>query len=84
MFKVLPFSSQIKKYAKSHNIASKLEKQIHLLKTNTKHPSLNVELLEPKKHGIYSFRIDRKYRALFIFRPDKDAIEILLLTLHYK
>jgi len=43
-----------------------------------------MELLEPKIHGVYSFRIDRKYRVLFVFRPDRKAIEILSITVHYR
>jgi len=50
---------------------------------NPAYPSLNLELLEPKQYGIYSFRIDRKFRAIFIFRPDKKAVEILNITVHY-
>jgi hypothetical protein len=34
------------------------------------HSSLNTELLEPKHRLIYSFRIDKKYRALFICLPE--------------
>jgi len=32
---------------------------------------------------IYSFRLDRKYRAIFIYL-EEDAIEIITLTNHYK
>ncbi|MBU4014017.1 MAG: hypothetical protein KJ550_11185 [Proteobacteria bacterium] len=46
------------------------------------HPSLNTELLEPKHRLIYSFRIDRRYRALFICLPE-DTTEILAVTKHY-
>lgn len=54
-----------------------------LLENNVYHPSLNVELLEPKKMGIYSFRIDRKYRAIFIFREKNEVIEVINVTVHY-
>ena len=40
------------------------------------------ELLEPKHRLIYSFRIDRKYRALFIGLTE-DKIEIIAVTKHY-
>ncbi|MBK9331623.1 MAG: type II toxin-antitoxin system YoeB family toxin, partial [Ignavibacteria bacterium] len=42
----------------------------------------NTELLEPHWRGIYSFRIDQKYRALFIM-ADGEA-EIFQITNHYK
>ena len=81
---ILPLSEKVKKKIEKHNLQSKFDKQIKLFKQNPKHPSLNVELLEPKEYGIYSFRIDKKYRGLFIFRPDKQAIEILTITVHYQ
>jgi len=71
------------KILRKYRLQSKFEKQIKLLTENPKHPSLNLELLEPKKYGIYSFRIDRKFRALLIFRQDKNILEILNITVHY-
>jgi len=47
------------------------------------HPSLNTELLEPKHRLIYSFRIDKKYRALFICLPG-DKVEVVSVTKHYR
>ena len=47
------------------------------------YPSLNTELLEPKHRLIYSFRIDKKHRALFICLPD-DKIEVIAVTKHYR
>lgn len=81
---ILPLSEKVKKKIEKHNLQSRFDKQIDLLNQNQKYPSLKVELLEPKEYGIYSFRIDRKYRGLFIFRPDKQAIEILAITVHYQ
>jgi Txe/YoeB family toxin of Txe-Axe toxin-antitoxin module len=69
---------------KKYLLQSKFEKQINLLANNPQHPSLHLELLEPRDYGVYSFRIDRKFRALFIFRPDLKAIEILNITIHYQ
>ena len=80
---ILPIPPKLDSKIRKHNLQKKFQKQITLLKENPRHPSLNVELLEPKKHGVYSFRIDRKYRALFIFRPDKNALEIIAITVHY-
>jgi Txe/YoeB family toxin of Txe-Axe toxin-antitoxin module len=70
-------------YLKIHGLIGKYEKASLLLAQNIKHPSLNVELLEPKWRGIYSFRLDRKYRALF-FINKKGLVEIICFTNHYK
>jgi plasmid maintenance system killer protein len=61
----------------------KYQKQIAVLGKNPRHPSLNLEILEPKNRGIYSFRLDKKYRGLFIYRDDLKAIEIIAVTCHY-
>lgn len=68
---------------KRYGLKRKFEKQIVYLKENPKHPSLNFELLEPKSRRIYSIRIDRQFRALLKFLPDKETIEIILITNHY-
>lgn len=81
---ILPLSEKVKDKINKHHLQKKFNKQTKLFKLNSKHPSLNVELLEPKEYGVYSFRIDRKYRGLFIFRPDRQAIEILTITVHYQ
>jgi Txe/YoeB family toxin of Txe-Axe toxin-antitoxin module len=81
---ILPLNTQLNKKIKKYSLEKKFNKQLNLLSSNPKHPSLSVKLLKPKQYGIYSFRIDKKFRALFIFRPDKKAIEILNITLHYQ
>ena len=73
----------IKKYINKHGILKKWEKAKKLFENNPSHPSLNTELLEPKHRLIYSFRIDKKYRALFICLPE-DKIEIIAVTKHYR
>lgn len=80
---ILPISTKLNSKIKKYNLQKKFTKQTKLLKENPKHPGLNLELLEPKKHGIYSFRIDKKYRALLIFRKDKKSLEIIAITVHY-
>lgn len=57
---ILPLSVKIKRKIEKYSIQSKFNKQLEFLKENPKHPSLNVELLEPKEHKIYSFRINQK------------------------
>lgn len=84
MYTVLQLNNELLKKLKKCSLQKKFEKQLALFSKNPRHPSLRLELLEPKKHGIYSFRIDRKFRALFIFRQEISSIEILNITLHYQ
>ncbi|MFH1566062.1 MAG: hypothetical protein ABIB98_02565 [bacterium] len=81
---VLPFSKNVEKTIVKYRLSKKLCKQLKLLVENLKHPSLNVELLEPKRYAIYSFRIDIKFRALFVFHKEFKGIEILSITKHYR
>ncbi len=84
MLKILRLNSESEKYLRDHNLQSKFSKQIALFQYNPRHPGLHTELLEPSDKGIYSFRLDRKYRVLFIWREDRQAIEILVITAHYR
>jgi Txe/YoeB family toxin of Txe-Axe toxin-antitoxin module len=84
MTRILPLHPDLEIYLDKHQIRRKFNKQIHFIRTNPKHPSLNLELLEPADKGLYSFRIDLKYRAIFIYRSDLKAIEILTITSHYR
>lgn len=61
----------------------KFNKQVALFIFNPKHPSLNTELLLPKEYKVYSFRLDRKYRVIFLFKA-LDRIEIVDINDHYK
>ncbi len=79
---ILPLREDIKKYLQKHSLENKWVKAKNLLEHNTRHPSLHVELLEPKWRGIYSFRLDRQYRALFFIRSGK--AEIINITNHYR
>jgi len=84
MVDISPLSSFVLKKAKKHSLEKILSKQLLQLSKNPSYPSLNVELLAPKENGVYSFRLGRKYRVLFIYRDDKNLIEILTITLHYE
>ena len=81
--KIKPLRQDLIDYLVAHKLVSKYQKASALFQSNIRHPSLNVELMEPKWHGTYSFRIDRKYRALFFFAR-KDLIEVFSVTNHYK
>lgn len=73
----------LEKYLKKHNLEKKYEKAKNLFEQDPFYPSLNTELLEPKDRLVYSFRLDKKYRAIFIY-VDENTIEIVLFTNHYK
>lgn len=80
---IKPLRKDLKKYLKDHQLEKKWLKAVNLLKSNPSHPSLNLELLEPRWRGIYSFRINRKHRALFFFTSEGE-IEVFQITKHYK
>jgi len=80
--KIKPLRTDLTEYIFKNNLSKKWQKALSLFNSNLKHSSLNTELLEPHWRGIYSFRIDRKYRALFFITNDE--IEIFQITNHYK
>jgi len=80
---ILPIHEEIVKYLKKRKLLRKFEKQSKFLIHNPSYPSLNIEILEPKRFKLYSFRVDKKYRAIFIFRGP-DIVEILDVNNHYQ
>lgn len=81
--KILPLYLHLETYLEKRGLQKKFEKQTNLFKKNPFHPSLETELLEPKHLRFWSFRIDKKYRAIFIFR-DGNTIEIIDINNHYR
>ena len=79
---ISPLRQDLIDYIVKRNLIKKWQKAEILFIENTKHPSLNTELLEPKHRGIFSFRIDQKYRALFFVKNSK--AEVFAITNHYK
>ncbi len=69
-------------YLDKHKLLSKWYKAVVLFESNFRHPPLHTELLEPKEERIYSFRVDRKYRALFVI--NKNTALVFRVTNHYK
>lgn len=65
-----------------YGLREKFAKAKALFEGNPGHPSLHTELLEPKQFKIYSFRMDRKFRALFIITPG--GVELTDINLHYQ
>lgn len=81
--KIKPLREDLIKYLKKHNLEAKFTKAKKLFEADPLYPSLHVELLEPKHRLIYSLRLDRKYRALFIY-TENNEVEVIALTNHYK
>lgn len=75
--------SDLEKYLKRRGLIRKFEKQRQLIETDFRHSSLHTEILEPKHLKIYPFRIDNKYRAVFVL-VDSDTIEIVDINDHYR
>ena len=82
MPEIVEIRSDLKEYLKVHNLLKKWQKAKTLFESNPFHASLNTELLEPKHRGIYSFRLDKKYRALFIYLDE--GVEVFAITKHYR
>ena len=80
---IVDLRDDIDKYLRKYGLAKKWEKAKKLFENDPYHPSLNTELLEPKHRLIYSFRLDKKYRAIFICMPE-DKVEIITVTKHYR
>ncbi len=80
---IIDLRNDIEEYIQKHGLSKKWNKSKKFFENNPFHPSLNTELLEPKHRLIYSFRIDKKYRAIFICLPE-DKVEILAVTKHYR
>ncbi len=83
MLTIIDLREDIAEYINKHGLSGKWGKAKTLFETNPFHPSLNTELLEPRHRLIYSFRVDRQYRALFIYLPN-NTVEILAVTKHYR
>ena len=80
---IVPLHDDIVLYLKKRGLFQKFIKQVRILQKNVKHPSLNLELMEPKSFKIYSFRIDKKYRAIFNYIAP-GVIEIIDANNHYR
>jgi Txe/YoeB family toxin of Txe-Axe toxin-antitoxin module len=79
---IKPLKKKIKDDLKRYQLEKKFEKAKTLFEQNIQHPSLHVELLEPKYLKVYSFRLDKKYRVLFIVLQGE--VEVVAITSHYQ
>jgi plasmid maintenance system killer protein len=73
----------LEEYLTTRRLRSRYDKQKLLFEADIRHPGLNVELMEPKHLRIWSFRISKKYRVIFIFR-DSDTAEVVDINNHYR
>lgn len=80
---IRPLRIDLEKYLNRHQLSKKFAKQQALFQKNSRHPSLHTEILEPKHRDIYSFRLDRTYRVIFIFITSEE-VEIIAITRHYE
>ena len=83
MPKIAELRPDLQEYLDEHGLVKKWQKTKALFENNPFHASLNTELLEPKHRAIYSFRLDKKYRALFI-HLGSGAVEVFAITKHYR
>ena len=79
---IKPLRKDTEETIDKNNLRRKWNKVKKLFETNLRHPSLHTELLEPHWRGIYSFRLDKKYRALFFIAEGQ--AEVFKITKHYK
>jgi len=79
--KIQALRPDLQEYLKVHDLEKKWQKAKVFFEEDMQHPSLSVKLLKPHQHGIYSFRLDRKYRALFFL--NKGEVEVFQITNHY-
>ncbi len=77
-----PLHPDLLVYLRDHRLEKKFTKQLQFLLENFRHPSLHVEILEPKSRKIYSFRIDKRYRAIFVISQGK--VVVIDVNDHYQ
>jgi plasmid maintenance system killer protein len=81
--RVNPLRADLVRFLARRKLSHKFRKQLSFFVNNPRHPSLHTEILEPKNTRLYSFRIDQKYRAIFIFIAD-DTAEVIDINDHYQ
>lgn len=81
--RVKPLKNNLKEYLSRRNLEKKFAKQLAFFILDPRYPSLNTEVLEPREKKVYSFRIDKKFRAIFIFTAP-DEMEIIDINPHYE
>ena len=80
--KILPLRDDLYRKIVLYGLVPAWDKAVKLFECDHRYPSLHAELLEPKHHGIHSFRINQKYRALFFVKDGR--AEVFQITNHYR
>lgn len=80
--KVKPLRRDLFGYLSKRGLVRKFNKQLNLFSNNPRHPSLHTEILEPKVLKIYSFRLNQRYRVIFILIGSDEA-EVIDINDHY-
>jgi len=80
---ITPLRDDLRKVLHKYNLENKFLKQKRLFESDSYYPSLHTEKLQPVHLNIYSFRIDKKYRAIFIV-TEKKEVEIIDINMHYQ
>ncbi len=83
MIVIAPLRPDLVAYLEKRGLFGKFKKQRRLFAANSLYPSLHTELLEPHNLRIYSFRIDKRYRAIFIYIGGQ-MVEIVDINDHYQ
>ncbi len=82
MIKILTTETFDKLFARlERKIQEKAAEKTEIFKENPFHPILRTEKLHPKKHDVWSFRVDIDYRIVFRFL-EKDNIEFMFIGHH--
>ncbi len=80
--RIKPINDRVRGQASRYGLMTVFQKQLLMFMVNPRHPGLRTEKLEPKNVGLYSFRIDRKFRAIFRIRDGQ--AEIISISHHYE
>lgn len=73
---ILPLQKRLTAYLHKRGLNDKFEKQKKLLEANPYHPSLNLELLEPKRMRLFSFPWIES-TARFSYSPRRISLKLL-------
>lgn len=81
--RIRPLRQDLIKYLTKRNLLPQWEKQKYLFEKNPRHPGLGTGLLEPRHLKLYSFRLTKRYRVIFIYTGNQE-IEIIDINDHYQ
>lgn len=81
--RIRPLRDSLLRYLEKRDLLRQWEKQKYLFESNPRHPGLGTEVLEPKHLKLYSFRLTKRYRAIFIYVGNQE-IEVIDINAHYQ